>query len=334
MPSASGSEAGGPPAPTASVVICVHTEDRWDDAVAAVASTLAQQPPPHEVIVVVDDNPALLRRAGAHFHDATVLANRYRPGLSGARNTGAHAATGDVVVFLDDDACARSGWLARLLDGYRDPHVLGVGGRAEPVWQHGRPRWWPTEFDWVVGCSYDGLAPGEVRNLMGCNASFRRSLFDGDGFNSGIGRQASARLPLGCEETEFCIRMRQRHPRGVFRYDDTAVVDHRVPAERARFAYFRRRCIAEGVSKAVIGGRVGARDALSNEWRYTAVTLPAGMLRGVREAATGQPAAALRALAIIAGLGLTAGGFAAQRCRGLFSGLFSGLLGYSRRTAA
>jgi len=111
------------------------------------------------VIVVVDDNPALLRRAGAHFHDATVLANRYRPGLSGARNTGAHAATGDVVVFLDDDARARSGWLARLLDGYRDPHVVGVGGRAEPMWQHGRPRWWPAEFDWVVGCSYGRPRP-------------------------------------------------------------------------------------------------------------------------------------------------------------------------------
>ena len=34
--------------------------------------------------------------------------------------------------------------------------MLGVGGSAEPLWESPKPRWWPAEFGWVVGCSYRG----------------------------------------------------------------------------------------------------------------------------------------------------------------------------------
>jgi len=184
----------------ASVVICAYTALRWD-VLAASVEVLLRGPdePPHEVVVVVDNNPDLLERARRELHGAVVVANAARQGLSGARNTGVATSTGDVVVFLDDDAVPADGWLERLLANYRDPEVMGVGGGADPVWPRHRPRWFPAEFEWVIGCSWTGL-PGEVaeiRNLIGCNMSFRREAFHvAGGFREDIGRIGTR--PLGC----------------------------------------------------------------------------------------------------------------------------------------
>ncbi len=45
-----------------SVVICVYTEDRWEDILAAVDSVRTQSLPALETLLVVDHNPALLAR--------------------------------------------------------------------------------------------------------------------------------------------------------------------------------------------------------------------------------------------------------------------------------
>ena len=106
--------------------------------------------------MVIDHHDALLARSSAAFPGVTVLPNAYAQGLSGARNTGIEASTGDVVCFLDDDAAAEGSWTTHLLAPYEDPNVLGVGGAAIPTWETTAPSWWPGEFGWVVGCSYRG----------------------------------------------------------------------------------------------------------------------------------------------------------------------------------
>jgi glycosyltransferase involved in cell wall biosynthesis len=294
---------------TATVVICAHTEERWDDTLKAVASVQSQEPAPHQVILVVDHNPQLQTRLAEQLPDVCVVPNENRNGLSGARNTGVALATGDIVAFLDDDAIAHPGWLAALTRSYADPDVIGVGGRTEPGWATQRPQWWPDEFDWVVGGTYTGRKPGVVRNLLGGNASYRRDLFAIGGFASHIGRSTSDRRPLGCEETEFCIRATKAQPRGVFVYDDQAVITHRVPLARQSFSYFRSRCMAEGLSKARVTESVGMGAGLATERTYTAVTLPAGVLRGIRRGVRGDWAGLLRAGAIIVGLLYTIQGY-------------------------
>ncbi|MEU1182026.1 glycosyltransferase family 2 protein [Streptomyces sp. NPDC005820] len=298
-----------------SVVICVYTEERWEDIRAAVASVRAQSHPALETLLVVDHHPALLDRLAREYKaddEVRVLPNAGPRGLSAGRNTGIAASRGEIIAFLDDDAVAERDWLRRFADPYSDPRVMAVGGRCEPVWSSGRrPAWFPEEFDWVVGCSYRGLPPGRVRvrNILGGNASFRRTAFDiAGGFAGGIGRDGGKR-PMGGEETELCIRLGQARPDAILLVDDRAVIHHKVPAAREHFGYFRTRTYAEGLSKALVARSVGTGKGLESERRYTTRVLPAGVLRGLRDLVLARPGGAGRAGAILAGVLTAAGGY-------------------------
>jgi len=290
-----------------SVVICAYTEKRWSEICAAVKSVRTQSTPGSEIILVVDHNPLLYRRLSAIFADVTVVENREAPGLSGARNTGVAIARGDIVAFLDDDATAEPDWLKFIRDSYSDQAVIGVGGLIVPRWEIDPPRWFPPEFYWVVGCSYLGMSGSQapVRNLLGANMSFRREAFDiVDGFRTGVGR-TSGKRPLGCEETEFCIRLSQRSPDSVLLIDHRATVLHLVPRARCRFSYFMSRCFAEGLSKALITTTVGGSAGLSSERHYTTKTLPRGVARGIAGLLRGDLGGLGRATAIVIGLTAT-----------------------------
>lgn len=310
------SRAGDPRSVTFSVVICAYTERRWDDVLAAVRSVQQQSLPPLEIILVVDHNPALLERLAGELPEVRVVPNQEARGLSGGKNTGVALARGTVVAFLDDDAVAEADWLEAMAAAYAGPDVVGVGGLTRPLWETGRPRWFPEEFDWVVGCTFVGRDPGPVRNLLGGNASFRREVFDTvGGFPTGIGRTSTSSRPLGCEETEFCIRVSQRLPGVIFLHEPRSIIWHRAPAARERFSYFLSRCYAEGLSKALVTRSVGVEDGLSAEREYTRVVLRRGVVRGLRQGLHGRREGPARSAAIVAGLGATVWGYGIGRLR-------------------
>lgn len=304
-----------PSAGEISVVICAFATERWAALREAVCSVQQQNMTPLEIIVVIDHNESLRAKAASELDNAIVILSDGQAGLSGARNTGVAHARGRVVAFLDDDAIAEADWLSHLAGGYDSPRVLGVGGRISPQWMAGRPRSFPTEFDWVIGCTYRGMpeARSTVRNLIGANMSFRRSvLAAAGGFEPALGR--IGRYPAGCEETDFCIRARRRFPGGYFVYEPRAAVAHRVSPERASWRYFSQRCFAEGLSKAVVTERAGTRDGLATERTYTFRTLPAGIATGVTSALLVRDlAGALRATRIIVGLLIVTCGYLVGR---------------------
>ena len=301
---------------TVSVVVCAFAARRWRDLVAAVGSLAVQSRAPDEIVVVIDHNSALERRAAAELPAARVLASAHAPGLSGARNSGVEAASGDVIAFMDDDAIADRDWLRTLLAHYRDPQVIAVGGAVVPRWEGGRPRGYPEEFDWVVGCTYRGM-PTErtaVRNLIGANMSFRRAVFRTvGGFSDGIGRVGT--LAAGCEETELCIRAGAAFPTCVILYEPAARVSHRVPAARASWRYFGERCYREGRSKAQITKLAGIGSGLASERAHAARTIPIGVVSGLRTALAGDRAGLVRAAALVGGLSVTTLGFIVGRAR-------------------
>lgn len=298
-----------------SVVVCAYTQDRWDQMSAALESLRAQSVPPHEIILVIDHNRPLFERARETFNEVLVIENSEGQGLSGARNTGIAAASSEFIAFMDEDAAASPDWLERLSAAYQDQDVVGAGGSIVSRWVAGRPGWFPQEFDWVVGCTYRGMPVNvsPVRNLIGCNMSFRRMVFEEiGGFREGIGRIGT--VPLGCEETELCIRVKQRWPHSRFVYEPLAQVTHCVPDNRAALSYFLSRCHSEGISKALVSSLVGSDDGLNTERSYVLRTLPRGIFRGFVDAfARLQPAGLGRAAAILLGLAWTVSGYVAGK---------------------
>jgi glycosyltransferase involved in cell wall biosynthesis len=268
-----------------SVVICAYTLRRWNDTEAAVESVLQQEPCVREVVLVIDHSPELFRAAVERWRaheNVLVIPSRGVRGLSGARDTGVHEASGAVVAFLDDDAAAGPEWAATLAGAYQDDSVLGVGGGIDPWWPEGRPSWWPPEFDWVVGCSYRGqpVERSPVRNVIGANMSFRRDvLLKVGGFDPRVGRVGADHA--GGEETELCIRARTAFPGAEVLLEPSARVRHRVAPDRATWKYFRRRCYGEGMTKARVGQLAGHEAATSTERVYVLRTLPVGMARGL-----------------------------------------------------
>jgi glycosyltransferase involved in cell wall biosynthesis len=161
---------------TASVVIPARNEARTIGRLVRVVQD--QAPPNWEVeVVVVDDASTDDTAVAAREHGARVLGLDERPGGGNpavARNRGALAALGDVLVFLDADCLPAPGWLSRLLA----PHESGVtvvGGALDL----------PAGLSPTARCDYycgwyhvhSRRPGGEVPNHPPGNLSVRRAVF-------------------------------------------------------------------------------------------------------------------------------------------------------------
>ena len=296
---------------TVSVVICAYTMARWELTLRAIASVRQQVPPVHELLVVIDHNPELRDRLRSHDPQLRVLENAETTGLSGGRNTGVRASSGDCIAFLDDDAEAAPDWIRKLTRHLDRAEVIGAGARVVPAWMGTPTAWFPDEFLWVVGCSHRGLPTlaSPIRNVSGGGMLFRRAVFDRAGyFSHHLGRTRSS-LPLGGEETELCIRAQAVWPGAVLIYEPEAVVRHHVSTARMTWSYYFLRCYAEGLSKATLSRMAGSAN-LTSERRQALTVLPRGVLQGIHDTVLRRdPGGAGRAVAIVTGLCSVVAGF-------------------------
>jgi glycosyltransferase involved in cell wall biosynthesis len=252
-----------------SVIVSVYSKDRLQCVLDCIDSLRRQSEKPFEIIVVLDPNPDLIGfyRSRLNCDVRIVVSDGF--GLSNARNVGVKNAKGDIVAFIDDDAVADKEWLKNLLKGYNDSSVVGVGGYIKPLWERGRPKWFPEELDWIVGCSYKGLPEYTtfVRNPIGCNMSLRKEIFEVVGyFRSDVGRYG--KKLLSGEEPEFSIRIFRRLPNAKILYTPSAIVYHKVTGDRLSLSYLFIRSFNEGVSKAIISGFSSSASVLSTESIY------------------------------------------------------------------
>ncbi len=251
---------------TVSVIICAYTRERLGDIHEAVASVLSQTRKPGEVIISVDNDERLYDELAESYGNGNqpvpvrVILNTAGKGVSETRNCAIRAAGGDIVAFIDDDAVAAPDWLDNLGRHFQDPvpsrHPVAVGGWVAPLWLNGsRPRWFPEELDWIVGCTCRGLPVerGGIRNVPGCNMAFTRDVFARVGFfRSDIGRTGKASGVA--EESELCIRLRKASPGSPILYEPGASIHHKVPSWRLSPVYLIRRSFDEGFFKARIQG--------------------------------------------------------------------------------
>jgi cellulose synthase/poly-beta-1,6-N-acetylglucosamine synthase-like glycosyltransferase len=250
------STAHEPRSPTVSLVVCCYTFDRLEDSLAAVRSGFEQSIRPREVIVSVDHNADLAETLRERLPvEAVVLLNDGVRGLSETRNVAIARATGEIVAFLDDDAVADPRWLERLLEVFRDPRVVAVGGRSAAAWDRGEaPPWFPREYDFIIGCTDHKelvVKPGgEIRSVTGSNMAFRRAVFEAlGGWRQDLGR---GQVKTGGEEAELCLRIKSAMPGALILYVPSAVVRHKVNDQRATLKYVFTYCFNEGIVRAML----------------------------------------------------------------------------------
>lgn len=168
---------------------------------------------PHE-IVVVDQSAAPDERTAAYAAGNPLVRHHRIPerGLPNARNVGVGLATGDVVLFLDDDSIPDADLVRCHAEAYVDAEVSGVGGRVQGGYdaaggEIGKFR----ESDGRVLRNFGATTRCSVDHLPGGNMSFRRNVFARvGGFDKAYGGSA-----IG-EETDFCLRARRAGFRFVF----------------------------------------------------------------------------------------------------------------------
>ena len=155
------------------------------------------------------------------------------------------------------------------------------------------------------------IREGHARNPLGCNMLFETAVFHRvGGFDPAVGRLGSK--PLGCEETELCLRARRAQPDAGIVIVEGAEVEHLVTTERCRRRYVLQRCFYEGISKALVR-LLADRAALDTERGYITHALPAATLRALRAVPREGTTAVVRALLIPASLVSASAGYVLGR---------------------
>ena len=302
-----------------SAVIPAYTMARWTLMCDAVDALEAQSRPPDEVLVCIDHNRELYQRCLEHWPDQgstrsrirvllddsgrdeqaedfyhQIYGTRRRFGAGSARNVGARASTGNVLVFQDDDAIADEKCVEKILEAFEsDPHVAAVGGSPLPLYETSRPRWFPFEFDWVFGCSYAGMPtvrapfPSSHRGKS-CRAS--------DGL-----RRVGGFHSVDFDDLDLCQRVAAAFGPNAL-VSAAAIVHHYVPAERVTWRYFWRRPMAVNRAKVIAFDEMGDAANLTAELEFVARSLTAGLLREGRALLHGDGFAAVRMVNMLLGM--------------------------------
>jgi glycosyltransferase involved in cell wall biosynthesis len=289
----------------ASIVVCTRNRaDRLGRCLASLGDQVVPAGTGVEVVVVdngsTDGTAAVAGRWCEDDPGRRRLVHEPVPGLSRARNRGTASARGDVVLFIDDDAEAPSGWVAAHLAAYhRDETVVGVGGPVALRWPDGRPGWLAPRLEHWFSALDHGDEPAAFpppHGPYGTNMSLRRDALEAaGGFDDRLGRRG--RSLLSSEEADLFERVWAAG--GAVAYEPAALVLHSVTADRLSRRWVLRRGWAQGRSNArrrVLAGPVAGR-ALATVCRVEAGTAAQGFVEVVRSAVRGDQAAILDELA-------------------------------------
>jgi GT2 family glycosyltransferase len=164
--------------PRISVVVCTY--NGGTTLPACLEGLRGLQYPDFEVIVVndgsTDATEEIVKRYGFR------LISMENQGLASARNVGLEAATGEIVAYLDDDACPDPHWLCYLAVSFLRSSHAGVGGPNIP----------PPNGGAVADCVANApggpihvlLSDREAEHIPGCNMAFWKASLEAiEGFD-------------------------------------------------------------------------------------------------------------------------------------------------------
>ena len=147
-------------APRLSIIIPAHNEERLLGATVDALHAAARSVGEEYEIVVVDDSSTDATADVARAHAARVVGTDVHQ-IAGARNAGARASQGDMLVFVDADTIVQPDVLGEAVAALR---AGAVGGGAGAVFERGAPRWahvamafatWILRTaGWAAGCFF------------------------------------------------------------------------------------------------------------------------------------------------------------------------------------
>jgi glycosyltransferase involved in cell wall biosynthesis len=199
-------------APSVSVIVCSYNGGK---TLAACLESLGRlNYPDYEVILVDDGSTDDTAYIVAQFPQVRYI-HQTNHGLSHARNTGAAAANGEVLVYTDSDCMADVDWLYYMIGTLTSGDYAGAGG----------PNITPPAQNWIQACvaaapggpSHVLLTDTVAEHIPGCNMAFYKWAFDSVGGFDPEYRKAG-------DDVDFCWRLQQAGH--VIAFSPTAVVWH------------------------------------------------------------------------------------------------------------
>jgi len=211
---------------------------------------------PADEIFVVDDGSADDTKAIALRYPVTYLWQENR-GPAAARNLGANAATGDVLVFTDSDCVPEPEWLERLIAGFDAERIVGVGGSYGI---RNDSSWLARLVHEEIVLRHERLA-GEVDFLGSFNVAYRRDAFmAAGGFDETFARASG-------EDNDLAYRLQDAG--GTLRFVPEARVAHYHPSRlvpylrtQMRHGYWRMRLYAKHPQRSGGDAYAGLGDLL------------------------------------------------------------------------
>ena len=239
------------------LTVAICTRDRAPSIRQLMTSLVACAKPDDtswEVLVVDNGSTDETASVLADFSGALPLrvVREATPGLSHARNAAVRAASGEYLLWTDDDCVVSREWLAAYAAALRRwPNAALFGGPVVPRFDGDAPTWL-TRVAARVGAAYAardlGDDPVELSldgNLVpfGANYAVRASEQRDRPYDARLGRGAHFPMAVG-EESEVLEGLLREGAGG--RWVPEAIVIHRIPPERQRLSYLREYYAAYG----------------------------------------------------------------------------------------
>ena len=237
-----------------SIIVSTNKTNRFDWLQNICATGLD-----NEVCVVRTGQSSLPAKVSAHPVCSQFELNELAEpihGLLAGRHRGFRQATGDILIYIDDDVRLPKGWLEAILAPFVDPSVHLVGCRYLPEYEVEPPDWleqlWEKDSQ---GCHLPALSlldygtkTKEIDPVMIwglCYAIRRDTLVKLGGFHPDA-YPWELRRYRGDGETAPSALAKQLKLKAV--YQGKTAVYHQVPKSRMTVEYFERRAYLQGIS--------------------------------------------------------------------------------------
>lgn len=161
------------------VSIIVPTYNREEALVNTITDCLSQSFDEKEIVVI--DQTKEHNDKTVNFitsvQEKIVYIKENTPGLTRARNIGARSASGDILIFIDDDVVLDNDFIANHVDNYIHRNADAVQGRiiednSQPSEQ---PQWVKNNLRFIG--SNNCLSFGKTNTLTGCNFSVKKDVY-------------------------------------------------------------------------------------------------------------------------------------------------------------